>query len=114
MARYVCDECGSFFDEPSECRYVESWGETFLEETCPYCGSDNFSHAGGDCDICGHPCREDWMICDDCRAALVSKLTQFLDGLTPGELDALDGLTEARNISRYRDWEEVRALDRVR
>ena len=112
--RYRCDECGSFFDEPSGRCYIEPWGEKFLEESCPYCGSDNFSHAGGDCDICGSPCREDYMICDDCRKELVAKLKAFLDKLTPGELDALDGLIETRSFYDYLTWEEVQALDRVR
>lgn len=46
---YKCECCGGIFDEPFIRRYKESrefWGmtcyEEFIEETCPYCDSDDF------------------------------------------------------------------------
>lgn len=46
---YVCRRCGEVFDTPHERTYREPrefWGmlcaEVFIEQTCPYCGSDDF------------------------------------------------------------------------
>lgn len=47
---YKCEHCGKVFDEPHIHKYHEYrgeyWGfpsyEDVYEETCPYCGEENF------------------------------------------------------------------------
>ena len=49
MARFICYDCGAYFDEPKEVRESrgEFWGAPAFETMyyCPYCESDDFEES---------------------------------------------------------------------
>lgn len=67
-----CNRCKETFDEAEiiECEYIESHGETTIENRCPYCRSSDIEKAV-QCECCGEWYKstiEDF--CDNCMAEL--------------------------------------------
>jgi len=106
MARYHCDYCGVYFDEPMTVTFREIVAErtmTYAEERCPVCGCSSFSGAK-DCPKCGRPMPADDVLCDVCRADLKARVLAFADTLTAEEEEQLDGWLDGDTITSRRHW----------
>ena len=107
MIRYICENCGTVFDEPHRRKYTEALGEftyTYTEETCPACGEDLFE-AVELCPRCGDRyklCGE--ILCKECRTDLLRRVIDFADGLTAEEEAQLDEWLDGASIEERRKW----------
>lgn len=78
----LCQDCGTFFDEAVEKRYIRKNGEELDPPTyhCPKCGSD-FIVAAEKCCICeeAKPCHDmQGNVCDDCIEKIENKIKDLI------------------------------------
>ena len=106
MIRYLCDHCGTPFDEPVTRHYTETLGEftrPYTEAVCPICGCDSFSDADL-CPKCGEAKLAEETLCKRCRDALHSRIIDFADTLTAEEEAQLDDWMDGDSITSRRNW----------
>ena len=100
MIRYICDFCGTGFDEPEAVNYVEINGDfkrRYTEYFCPVCGEESYS-AADECPKCGEAKLKADTLCEDCRKSLLERFTAFADELTEEEEDQLDSWLDGTSI----------------
>lgn len=103
MIRYVCEICGTFFDEPQVIETKNSDLEinfNYREELCPICASAYFEPADY-CPRCKRPKWEKNILCTACKKELLKKVSAFFDELTPDEQKQYEKWAEEENISRF-------------
>lgn len=107
MIRYICDHCGTPFDEPVTTRYRERIAEgifrEYTESHCPICGCEDFSPADL-CPKCGEAKLEPEILCKRCRDELKSSILYFFDTLTAEEESQFDDWMEGDTITHRKDW----------
>lgn len=101
MTRYLCETCGTVFDEPHRRTHHEHIGVIaygFTEEACPICGGGIFTKAD-DCPKCGGLKLSREHLCRGCRADLARRFTAFADELTAEEEEQLDEWLDGSSIT---------------
>lgn len=105
MIQFICEECGGIFVNPVTKEYKENLGEfirTYKENTCPYCGSEDFSAA--DLCQCGSAKREGTILCLSCQTWLKEKFAVFADALTADEEKQMDEWLDGCSITEREKW----------
>ena len=106
MIRYICDFCGTGFDEPEAVNYVEINGDCkrrYTEYFCPVCGEESYSDAD-ECPKCGEVKLTGDTLCRDCRKDLLRRFTAFADSLTAEEEQQIDDWLEGDSITNRKKW----------
>lgn len=101
MIRYLCETCGTGFDEPHRHTVHETlagFPSTYTEEACPICGGGIFTKAD-DCPKCGGLKLSREHLCRGCRAELARRFTAFADELTAEEEEQLDEWLDGSSIT---------------
>lgn len=74
MAKYFCNWCESFFEEPKvehDCNFSD--GKYYV---CPVCGEDDFDEAH-ECPSCNDDIKEDDILCASCQKAFTQQLNDL-------------------------------------
>lgn len=106
MINYICDFCGTPFEEPKTQTFTEWLGEfsrTYTEERCPICYGLSFSPADS-CPKCNDPKLKEDLLCRQCRYELKTRFSAFADELTAEEEEQLDEWTGGDTIANRRNW----------
>jgi hypothetical protein len=107
MIRFICDHCGTPFDEPVKVEYSEAIsGEItrhYTEERCPICGCDSFSNAKL-CPDCGAPMTADRIICKNCAEAYMERINECFDHFTADGEEWFNEMMTHYDIDKRREW----------
>ena len=101
MIRYLCETCGTVFDEPHRFtlhEHINGIPFDYNGEACPICGGGIFTKAN-DCPKCGGLKLSSEHLCRSCRADLARRFTAFADELTAEEETQLDEWLDGNSIT---------------
>lgn len=106
MIRYICEQCGTAFDEPiikeTMAFSVDGFPKYDIEKFCPICCSYYFTPA--DYCQCGEAKRKGDKLCGRCKRIVFSKFSEFCDELTEQEVDQLDEWLDGESIKERKRW----------
>ena len=106
MKRYLCNTCGTFFDEPHRYtlhEHIAGLPFTYNGESCPICSGALFTEAD-ECPKCGDPKPARDTLCRPCRRSLLRRFTAFADCLTAEEEQQLDEWLDGSSITDRKRW----------
>ena len=106
MIHYLCEICGTAFDEPCVHTYVDRTVDCLAvvrEPLCPACGQPDIVQADL-CPKCQSPKPEDQCLCRECMGSLIRRFCAFADELTAEEEEALDDLLDGESVTARHDW----------
>ena len=106
MIHYICDHCGTPFDEPVTAHHAENLGEfcrAYETQACPICGCDSFSPADL-CPKCGEAKLAEETLCKRCRDELKNRVIRFFDTLTAEEEAQFDDWMDGDTVTHRKDW----------
>ncbi|MBQ0037826.1 MAG: hypothetical protein KBS74_04045 [Clostridiales bacterium] len=98
---YICEECESVFEAPNRKKYREEHGEITIFETCPKCGSEEYSEVDycDECYIAVKPMQA--RMCRKCKLRLREKFSRFLGALSRVEIFELDDILDGESIENF-------------
>lgn len=106
MIHYICEQCGTPFDEPLGKKTiafsVDGFANCDIERFCPICCSYYFSPA--DYCQCGEAKRKSEKLCLKCKEGLFRKFSDFCDELTEAEEDQIDEWLYDESIKERKKW----------
>ena len=102
---WICKNCKSTFHSPAV--YTEGFSTEFGVQrypvfVCPSCDESNFVQAD-DC-ACGKLKSRTEILCGDCRAALLRRIGDFFDSLSPEEEEQFDAWMDGCSIQDRVKW----------
>lgn len=107
MIHYICDHCGTPFDEPVVIAHRENLGEftrEYFDGVCPICGCDSFRDADS-CPGCDEAKPADeGCLCKSCKKKLLGKIEKFADYLSCFEMEQFDEWMDGGTITDRRAW----------
>lgn len=109
MSNYICLDCRSTFEEPvavqSDTYPHDPYGPLIPDTSylCPFCRSDLYLPAK-ECPGCNTDIPVEDALCFNCRKALLQKVNQFFDALTPHEIAQFDEWMDGNSIEDRRWW----------
>lgn len=109
MIHYLCELCGTAFDEPRIHTYLDQTVDcraVIRESLCPACGQPYIVQADL-CPKCETPKPEDQRLCRGCMGSLIRRFCAFADELTADEEEALDDLLDGESVTTRQRWREA-------
>lgn len=107
MIRFICDHCGTAFDEPIKIEYSEKISaeitHRYTEEKCPICGSDSFS-AATLCPDCGEPMLAGRIICRKCAIGYMKRINECFDHFTEEGEEWFNDMMDFSGIGNRAKW----------
>lgn len=106
MINYICESCGTPFDEPLEKKtmmfQIDGFPRYEIEQYCPICCSYRFTPA--DYCGCGEAKEKRERICKKCKSELLNAFNEFCDGLTEDEEEQLDDWLDGESVKDRKRW----------
>ena len=106
---YICKNCGCHFCLPAEAPdgFDHAFGYHLrMKNVCPNCGDEAYEAAK----LCENPYCDlayittDEIMCDSCKRDLYKHLCEFLDTLTPADINQLDRWLDGSSLSESEEW----------
>lgn len=106
MNRWICNCCGTVFDEPRK-RVTTEWIDGHLrtdtELICPLCG-EPYIDPVVPCPGCDGFKFPEEILCKDCRKDLLQLITSFADDLTAEQEQQFNDWMDGDIIENRRKW----------
>lgn len=106
MTRWICNCCGTVFDEPVTkvtTEWIEGHVRTDTEPICPICG-ELYIDPVVPCPGCDGFKFEEEILCKECRSDLLRRFNAFADSLTEEEEQQIDEWTDGDIIENRGKW----------